>query len=106
MPKAVHVIGSCLLWLAVAVGALWWVSTAFLIYEPQWAVLACLVFLIPLLFAAYVLQRIWTWAWVTANTRKAAARRLPSQQDATRRHPADGDAIDQQWRDRLNSKDK
>lgn len=106
MPKIVHVLGSCLLWLLAAGSALWWVATAFQVYDFQWAVLACAVFLIPVLFAVYVLQRIWTWVWVTANTRKAAARRLSAENDAARRHPADGDTIDQQWRNRLNSGDE
>ena len=106
MPKLVYLIGSGLLWFLTASGAVWWVTTAFQIYDIQWALLACAVFLIPVLFAAYVLQRIWTWLWITANTRRSAARRLSAEQDAARRHPADGDAIDQQWRNHLNSKDE
>ena len=104
MPKIVYYIGSALLWLLTASGSAWWVLTAIQVYEVQWAVLACLVILIPVLFAAYTLQRIWRWLWVSSNTRKATARRLSVERDATRHHPADGEAIDQQWRNRLNSK--
>jgi hypothetical protein len=103
MPKLVYYIGSALLWLLAASGITWWVLTAFQVYEILWAVLACVVFLIPVFFAAYVSQRIWNWLWVFSNTRKAAARRLSLESDATRHHPADGEAIDQQWHSHLNS---
>ncbi len=104
MPKIVYYIGSALLWLLTASAITWWVLAAIRVYEVQWAVLACAVILIPVLFAAYTLQRIWRWLWVSSNTRKATARRLSVERDATRHHPADGEAIDQQWRNRLNSK--
>ncbi len=106
MPKLVYYIGSALLWLLTVSAITWWVLTAIQVYEIQWAVLACAVFLIPVLFAAYVSQRIWKWLWVSSNTRKAAARRLSLEIDATRHHPADGEAIDQQWRNHLNSKNE
>ncbi len=77
--------------------------TAFRVYEIEWALLACAVVLIPALFAAYLLQRIWTWFWLTSNTRKTAARRLSPGTNAARRHPADGEAIDRKWSDRLDS---
>ena len=63
-------------------------------------------FLIPGLFVAYVLQRIWTWLWISWNTRKAMARRLSLERGATTYHPADGEAVDQQWRNHLNSKNE
>jgi hypothetical protein len=104
MPKLVYYIGSALLWLLTASGITWWVLTAIQVYEVQWAVLACVVIPIPVLFAAYVLQRLWNWLWISSNARKATARRLSLERDVTRHHPADGEAIDQQWRNRLNSK--
>ena len=104
MPKLVYSIGSALLWFLTAGGIAWWVLTAFQVYEVQWAVLACAVVLIPVLFTAYVLQRIWKWLWISSNTRKATARRLSMGRDATHHHPADREAIDQQWRNHLNSK--
>lgn len=103
MPNLVYSIGSFLLWLVTASGIAWWVVTAFRVYEIQWALLACAVILIPALFAAYILQRIWKWLWVSSNTRKAAARRLSPERNAVRRHPADGEAIDRKWRDNLDS---
>ena len=106
MPKLVYYIGSALLWLLTASGITWWVLTAIQVYEIEWAVLACAVFLIPVLFAAYVSQRIWNWLWVSSNTSKAAARRLSVVRAATRYHPAEGEAIDQQWRSRLKSEDR
>lgn len=75
MPKLVYSVGSFLLWLVTASGIAWWVVTAFRVYEIQWALLACAVILIPALFAAYILQRVWKWLWVSSNTRKAAATR-------------------------------
>ena len=81
MPKIVYYIGSALLWLLTASGSAWWVLTAIQVYEVQWAVLACAVILIPVLFAAYALQRIWRWLWVSSNTRKATARRLSVERD-------------------------
>jgi hypothetical protein len=104
MSKLVYYIGSALLWLLTASGITWWVLTAIQVYEVLWAVLACAVVLIPVLFAAYALQRIWKWLWVFSNARKATARRLSLERDATRHHPSDGEAIDQQWRNHLNSK--
>lgn len=104
MPKLVYYLGSGLLWLLTAGGVTWWVFTAIQVYEVQWAVLTCTVVLIPVLFAAYVSQRLWRWLWVSSNTRKAAARRLSLERDAIRHHPADGEAIDQQWRNHLNSR--
>ena len=106
MPKLVHVLGSILLWLVTASGIAWWVVTAFQVYEIEWALLACAVILISVLFAAYLLQRIWTWFWLTSNARKAAARRLSPENDAVRRHPADGEAIDRKWRDKLDPRDE
>jgi len=103
MPKFVYYIGSALLWLLTASAIIWWVLTAIQVYEIEWAALACAVILIPGLFAAYVLQRIWTWLWISWNTKKSMARRLSSEKDATTYHPADGEAVDQQWRNHLNS---
>ena len=103
MPKPVYLLGSLLLWLVTASGIAWWVATAFRVYEIGWALLACAVVLIPTLFAAYLLQRIWTWFWLTSNARKTAARRLSSETNAARRHPVDGEAIDRKSRDRLGS---
>ena len=68
MPKLVYSIGSALLWLLTASGIAWWVLTAFQVYEVQWAVLACAVVLIPVLFTAYVLQRIWKWLWISSKS--------------------------------------
>ena len=106
MPKLIYIVGSLLLWLVSATGIGWWTLTAFQVYEIQWALLACAVILIPVLFAAYVLQRIWRWWWLSSNTRKAAARRLSPQRHASRYHPADGEAIDRKWRDHLDSNKK
>ena len=78
MSKFVYAIGSTLLWLLAASGIVWWGLTAVQVYEVQWAALACAVIALPVLFAAYVLQRIWTWIWVSSNSRKAVARRLTS----------------------------
>ena len=103
MPKLVYYMGSALLWLLTASGITWLALTAFQVFEILWAVLVCTGILIPVLFAAYVLQRIWKWLWVSSNTRKAAARRLSVESDATRHHPADSEAIDQQWHNHLNS---
>jgi hypothetical protein len=106
MPRIVYYIGSALLWLIAAGAITWWALTAIQVYEVEWAVLACAVVLIPGLFVAYVLQRIWTWLWISWNTRKAMARRLSLEKDATTYHPADGEAVDQQWRNHLNSKNE
>jgi hypothetical protein len=103
MPKPVYYIGSALLWLLTASGSAWWVFTVFEVHEVQWALIASTGVLIPILFGAYVSQRIWNWLWVSSNTRKAAARRLSLERDATHHHPADGEAIDQQWHSHLNS---
>ena len=103
MPKPLYFIGSFLLWFITASGIAWWVVTAFQVYEIEWALLACAVILIPAFFAAYILQRIWKWLWVSSNTRKAAARRLSPEKNAARRHPADGEAVDRKWRDKLDS---
>ena len=102
MSKLVYYTGSALLWLLTVSGIMWWVLTALQVYEVQWALLACAAVVIPVLFSA-ALQWIWTW-WVSSNRKKAAARRQPLQSDAVRRHPADGEAIDQRWLNRLNSK--
>jgi type VI protein secretion system component VasK len=106
MPRIVYYIGSALLWLIAAGAIAWWALTAIQVYEVEWAVLACAVVLIPGLFVAYVLQRIWTWLWISWNTRKAMARRLSLERGATTYHPADGEAVDQQWRNHLNSKNE
>ena len=78
MSKPAYAIGSSLLWLLTAGGIAWWVFTAIRVYEVQWAALACAVVPIPVIFAAYVLQRIWTWLWMSSNTKKVVARRLTS----------------------------
>ena len=104
MPKLVYYIGSALLWLLTGSAITWWVLAVIQVYEGLWALIAGTGVLIPVLFAAYVLQRIWNWLWVFSNTRKAAARRLSVESDATRHHPADGEVIDEQWRNHLNSK--
>ena len=103
MPKLVYYIGLALLWLLTASGITWWVRTVIQVYEGPWALIAITGVLIPVLLAAYMSQRVWNWLWVSSNTRKVAARRLPLESEATRHHPADGDAIDQQWHSHLNS---
>lgn len=84
--KLAYAIGSSLLWLLTASGIAWWIFTALRVYEAQWAALACAVVPIPILFAAYVLQRIWTWLWVSWNTKKTVARRLTSRSAITTDH--------------------
>jgi len=86
MSKLAYAIGSSLLWLLTASGIAWWVITAIHVYEAQWAALACAVVPIPVIFAAYVLQRIWTWFWMSSNTRKTVARRLTSRRPTTTDH--------------------
>ncbi len=93
MSKLVYYIGSALLWLLTASGITWWFLTAIRVYEVQWAVLACAVILIPVLFAAYVLQRIWNWLWISSNTRKApseAAEPNPDQGERARSTTGEG----------------
>ncbi len=88
MSKLAYAIGSSLLWLLTAGGIAWWVFTAIRVYEAQWAALACAVVPIPVLFAPwyYVLQRIWTWLWMSSNTKKVVARRLTSRSAITTDH--------------------
>jgi hypothetical protein len=86
MSKLAYAIGSTLLWLLTAGGIAWWVFTAIHVYEAQWAALACVVIPIPVIFAAYVLQRIWTWLWMSSNTKKVVARRLTSRRPITTDH--------------------
>ena len=86
MSKLAYAIGSSLLWLLSAGGIAWWVITAIRVYEVQWAALACAVVPIPVIFAAYVLQRIWTWLWMSSNTKKVVARRLTSRSTITTDH--------------------
>jgi hypothetical protein len=104
MPKFVYYMVSALLWLLTGSAITWWILAVIQVYEGPWALIASTSVLIPVLFAAYVLQRIWKWLWVSSNTRKATARRLSVGRDATHHHPADREAIDQQWRNHLNSK--
>jgi hypothetical protein len=104
MPKFVYYMVSALLWLLTGSAITWWILAVIQVYEGPWALIASTGVLIPVLFAAYVLQRIWKWLWVSSNTRKATARRLSVGRDATHHHPADREAIDQQWRNHLNSK--
>jgi hypothetical protein len=104
MPKLVYYIGSALLWLLTGSAITWWVLAVIQVYEGPWALIASTGVVIPVLFAAYLSQRLWKWLWVSSNTRKAMARRLSSESDTIRHHPADGEAIDQQWRNHLDSK--
>ena len=106
MSKLVYAIGSAVLWLLTASGITWWALTAIQVYEIRWAVLACAVILIPALFAAYVLQRIWKWLWMSSNTRKATARRLLLRRAANNGQPTDGEASHQPQRNNRNSKKK
>ncbi len=80
MSKLAYAIGSSLLWFLTASGIAWWVFTAIRVYEAQWAALACAVVPIP------VLQRIWTWFWMSSNTKKVVARRLTSRSAITTDH--------------------
>ncbi len=68
MSKTVYVIGIVLLWLVAGIGVVWWVFTAFTVFEVQWAVLVTGVFLIVVLFALLVLSRMWRWIWLSSNT--------------------------------------
>ena len=103
MPKLVYYVGSALLWLLTGSAITWWVLAVIQVYEGPWALIACTGVVIPVLFAAYVSQRLWKWLWVSSNTKKATARRLLAESVATHHHPADGEAIDQQWHSHLNS---
>ena len=74
MPKLVYYIGSALLWLLTASGSAWWVFTVFEVHEVQWALIASTGVLIPVLFAAYVLQRIRLCTYIIGATIDAKLR--------------------------------
>ncbi len=106
MPKFVYVVGLALLWLVTGIGLAWWIRTALEIYEIEWAVLACVVISIPVLFAAYVSHRVWHWCWVWTKTRKAMDRRLSLERCSGSKKLADDEMIHQQWRSQLKSEDQ
>ena len=71
MSKVVYVIGIVLLWLVVGIGVVWWIFSTFAVFEIQWAMLVTAVFLIAILFASLVLNRMWRWIWFSSNTRES-----------------------------------
>ncbi len=106
MPKFIYVVGLALLWLVTVMGLAWWIRTALEIYELKWAVLACVVISISVLFVAYVFQRVWQWCWIRSNTRKAMDRRLSLERCSGSKKLADDEMIHQQWRSQLKSEDQ
>jgi hypothetical protein len=65
--KSIYIVGIMLLWSAAGIGAVWWTVTTFAVFEVQWAVLVSAVFLLTVLFASFVLTRMWHWIWLSSN---------------------------------------